>query len=77
MLISQVIKSQNEQYFNAGKCDLQGVTDKELRVLYILTSLAGEIWLVKVTEGKKIQKGLWFSLNFNPQFKLLVQEQPS
>ena len=54
MLISQVIKSQNEQYFNAGKCDLQGVTDKELRVLYILTSLAGEIWLVKVTEGKEI-----------------------
>jgi len=45
---------------------LRGVTDKELRVLYILTSLAEEIWLVKVTEGKEIEKGLWFSLNFNP-----------
>lgn len=54
MLISQEIKSQSEQYFNARKCDLRGVTDKELRVLYILTSLAEEIWLVKVTEGKEI-----------------------
>lgn len=35
MLISQVIKSQNTQHFNGGKCDLWGVTDKELRDLFI------------------------------------------
>lgn len=35
MLISQVIKSQNEYYFNTGKYDLQDVTDKELCDLYI------------------------------------------
>lgn len=54
MVISQVIKSQNKLYFKPGKCDLQGVTDKELCVLYILTSLAEEIWLVKATEEKEI-----------------------
>lgn len=54
MVISQVIKSQNKLYFKPGKCDLQGVTDKKLCVLYILASLAEEIWLVKATEGKEI-----------------------
>lgn len=34
-MTSQVIKSQNKLYFKPGKCDLQGVTDKELCVLYI------------------------------------------